>query len=215
MAVIHINLPVIGVDFGGGDVDFFVALDPVRFDVDNRPIANVAFRDELLQTKINETIDLVNTNETDVATNVADIAALDARIGILESWRAVTADVMLADHEARITALEAGSGTPSLCFEMEGVLGKMAHLILHITTGPSFAVLTNSGSTYDASISAMYYEPQTRRFQSFPSVPFRSDRVSVSVQSALSRKTDYYWRACVFDPATGEHSPWAAGVMHF
>lgn len=52
--------PAMGADFMSGDIDYIIATDPVYFEVANRPLKNLAQRDNDLQTTLNATITELN-----------------------------------------------------------------------------------------------------------------------------------------------------------
>lgn len=52
------------VNYGSGLIDYFMSSDPVYYVVDNRPLRNLAYRDNLLKDALNDVIDILNKIDT-------------------------------------------------------------------------------------------------------------------------------------------------------
>lgn len=64
MAIANLNLPAAGgVDYNSGDVDYYKLTDPVYYVDDNRPLRNLAYRDTLIGTKVDEIINAMGGDE--------------------------------------------------------------------------------------------------------------------------------------------------------
>ena len=64
MAIAKINLPAAGgVNYNGGNIQYYELTDPVYYVDDNRPLRNLAYRDTVISTKVDEIIDAMGGTE--------------------------------------------------------------------------------------------------------------------------------------------------------
>lgn len=65
MPISNLNLPQAGaVDFSGGNIDYYTINDPVYYEVDNRPLTNMAYRDFITGAKVDEIIDAMGITQS-------------------------------------------------------------------------------------------------------------------------------------------------------
>jgi len=129
-----LNLPAAsGVDYSSGEIDYFVLTDPVHFETDNRPLKNLAYRDNLMASKIDEAIGWLNASRgtmTDLATRLAvSIEANgDLKTGALPDVSAVLAELTAArngyvDLDAKIDAMDVNQTAVNLELDRTQIAG--------------------------------------------------------------------------------------------